>query len=236
MDDLLKEMGKDGKIQRGALSDEKQTVRADTMALILGITRKDIINDDLAVLTSAPRALGYAAARTLNADFWAAFRTAAAEATNFDAGLGNVTTGALTLTTLAAAEALYDQLTDASGNPLGVDASVLLTGTTNYAAARELFVSGGLVGGNTKSAAQNIFTGLFKPARTRYLTDQREWYLVANPLNLPLMRVGFLNGNESPTVESAAADFDELGISIRCYYDYGVNFANRNAAVKSTGV
>lgn len=235
MADLLKALGNGGKIQHGALADETQGVKADTKALMLGITRQDIINDDLGVLTSAPRALGNAAMRTLNADFWGAFKTASADAGNFGAGLGNATTGALTLATLAAAEALFLKLTDSSGNPLAVDATVLLTGTTNYAVAREIFVSAGLVGGSIKSAGQNIFAGMFKPVMSRYVADAREWYLVANPTNLPLMRVAFLNGNESPTVESSAADFDELGIQIRCYYDYGVAFANKNAAVKSTG-
>jgi hypothetical protein len=105
--DLLQALGKGGEIEHGTLSDETRTVQASTKALMIGITRQDLINDDLGVLSEVPRKLGWAAARTFNTDFWAALE--AAVAANFTVGNGNYTTGALTLTTLAAAEALFLQ-------------------------------------------------------------------------------------------------------------------------------
>ena len=50
------------------------------------------------------------------------------------------------------------------------------------------------------------------------------------------MQACFLNGNEAPVIETAQADFNTLGISMRCYYDYGVAFGDPKAAVRSTGV
>jgi len=49
------------------------------------------------------------------------------------------------------------------------------------------------------------------------------------------MEVAFLNGRQEPVVESADADFNTLGIQMRCVYDYGVAFAEKKAAVYSAG-
>lgn len=234
MSNLLKAMGPGGEIEHGKLSDETRTVTADTKALMLGVTRKDIINDDLSVLSDIPRRLGYAAARTFNTDFWTVFEAAVPSNFSASAPKSNQTTGALTLTTLKAAEALYLKLSDADGNPIGTDASTLLCGTTAYTAAREIFASTALVGGSSKDTASNIYVGMFAPAMSRYLSAA-PWYLVANPLAMPLMEVAFLNGREEPFVETADADFNTLGVQMRCYYDYGAAFGEWRAAVRSTG-
>ena len=236
MSNLLQELGPGGEIQHGALSDETRTIQAGTKALMLGITRQDIINDDLGVLTDLPRRLGFAAARTFNTDFWAVFE--AAVAANFSAASPkeNQTTGALTITTMGAAEALYLALTDHDGNPIGGDLTTLLCGTTAYTPAREIFVSTLVTNGTTsKKANANIYVNRFTPAFSRYLSAA-PWYLVSNPMGMPLMEAAFLNGREEPFVETADADFNTLGIQLRTYYDYGASFGEWRAAVRSTGV
>lgn len=237
MTNLLKAMGPGGEIEHGELSDETRSVQADTKALMLGITRKDIINDDLGVLTDLPRRLGFAAARTFNVDFWAVFE--AAVATLFTTGSGshlNQTTGALTTTTLAAAEALYLAMTDADGNPIGGELTTLLCGTTAYTPAREIFASTLVTNGTGgKSPSANIYVNRFAPAFSRYLSAA-PWYLVANPMGVPLMEAAFLNGREEPYVETADADFNTLGVQMRCYYDYGASPGDWRAAARSTGV
>jgi len=232
MSNLLQAMAPDGEIQHGSLSDETRTVQADTKALMIGVTRKDIINDDLGVLSDIPRKLGFAAARTFNTDFWAAFE--AAVATAFTSDHANTTTGVLTSTTLATAETLFDALSDADGNPLGTEASMLLTGSTASGPARDLFISQNMIGGTSKTTAGNRYAGMFDPVKSRYLSAA-PWLLVANPMGIPLMESAFLNGRQEPFVETADAEFEYLGIMMRCYYDYGVAFAEWRAAVYSTG-
>lgn len=236
MANLLKSLAPDGEIQHGSLSDATRTVSADTKALMIAITRKDIINDDLGILSDIPRRLGFASARTFNTDFWTVFE--AAVAANFSASAPklNQTTGALTIATLSVAEALFLKLADADGNPMGTEASTLLTGSTAYTPAREIFASALTTDGSTsKKPSANIYANMFTPAMSRYLSAA-PWYLVANPLSVPLMEVAFLNGREEPFVESADADFNVLGVQMRCYYDYGAAFAEWRAAVRSTGV
>jgi len=236
MSNLLKQLGPGGEIQHGTLGEESRTVQADTKALMLGVSRKDIINDDLSVLSDIPRRLGFAAARTFNTDFWTAFE--AAVAANFSASepKQNQTTGALTITTLSAAEKLYLNLTDVDGNPIGTEASTLLCGGTAYTPAREIFASTVVTNGTGgKESNANIYANQFTPSMSRYLSAA-PWYLVANPLSMPLMEASFLNGREEPFVETADADFNTLGVQMRCYYDYGTDFAEWRAAVRSTGV
>jgi hypothetical protein len=234
MSDLLKALAPTGEIQHGSLSDETRTIQADTKALMLAVSRKDIINDDLGVLNDTPRRLGFAAGRTFNTNFWAALEAAVAANFPSDSSLANYTTGALSLTTLATAERLFLALKDADGNPIGMRATKLLCGTTAYQKAREIYISNALVGGTTKDGAANTYVGMFSPVFSSYLAAA-PWYLVADPMGMPLMEAAFLNGNEAPTVETADADFNLLGIQMRCYYDYGVAFAERRAAVYSTG-
>lgn len=228
---LLKSLAKDGEIEHLTLGDATRTVKADTKARMVTITRQDIVNDDLRVLAEMPQKFGFMAARTFNTDFWAALVAAVA---NFSSGNANTTTGALSLTTLKTADALFGALKDNDGNPIGVDASRLVVSTANRATALEIFKSTNLVG-TSKDVATNIFAGKFEPVVTSYLTGV-PWYIACDPNAIALMQACFLNGNEAPVIETAQADFNTLGISMRCYYDYGVAFGDPKAAVRSTGV
>ena len=236
MANLLKDLGPGGEIEHGSLSDETRSVQAGTKALMLGVSRKDIVNDDLAALTDLPSRLGYAAGRTFNTDFWAVFAAAVAGNFSAEAPKSNQTTGALTIATMGAAEALFLAQTDADGNPIDGDLTTLLCGTTAYTPAREIYVSTLVTNGaNTKQPASNIYVNRFAPAFSRYLAAA-PWYLVANPMAMPLMQAAFLNGREEPFVETADADFNTLGIQMRAYFDYGAAFGEYRAAVRSTGV
>jgi hypothetical protein len=47
--------------------------------------------------------------------------------------------------------------------------------------------------------------------------------------------VAFLNGQESPTIETAEADFNVLGVQMRGFHDFGVSLQDFRAAVKVKG-
>ena len=50
-----------------------------------------------------------------------------------------------------------------------------------------------------------------------------------------MIEVCFLNGQETPTVEEADANFSTLGVEMRGYHDFGVAKQDYRAAVKSKG-
>ena len=88
----------------------------------------------------------------------------------------------------------------------------------------------------------NVWQNRFRPLESSYLSSAAiagssatGWYLLASPDALPVVEIAYLDGQQSPTIESADADFDELGIIFRGYHDFGVSPAEWRAGVKSTG-
>lgn len=59
------------------------------------------------------------------------------------------------------------------------------------------------------------------------------WYILVDPMDMAVIQVVFLNGKQTPTVESADADFRQLGIQMRGYHDFGVAKQEPRAGVKS---
>jgi hypothetical protein len=47
--------------------------------------------------------------------------------------------------------------------------------------------------------------------------------------------VAFLNGQESPVIETAEADFNVLGVRMRGYHDFGVALQDPRGGLKSKG-
>jgi len=82
---------------------------------------------------------------------------------------------------------------------------------------------------DTKYPVANPHQGKFRAEVSRYLANTqytgasaKAWYLLADPKDLPVIEVAFLNGQESPTIETAEADFNRLGVQMRGYHDFGV--------------
>jgi len=50
-----------------------------------------------------------------------------------------------------------------------------------------------------------------------------------------VIEVAFLNGQESPTIETADADFNVLGIKLRGYHDLGCALQDPRAGIRAKG-
>ena len=226
MGGLLKSLGKGGELQHVDLSDDSRNVQAATKGSIVSINREDLINDDLGVLATIPERFGQMAGRTINKDVFGALSTTGSD-------YGANTTGALTLDNLSAAYALAMGIKDADGNPLGPLPDRILCSAANYVKAKGIYLSEKIVAG--AGAAQgdaNTMQGVLEPITSPYLAGTAYWLFNSG---FPLVDVAFLGGNQEPVVETANADFDQLGIKIRCYYDYGVSAGDLKAALYSTG-
>jgi hypothetical protein len=76
----------------------------------------------------------------------------------------------------------------------------------------------------------------YRPVESRYITSTITWYLLPVAAgDMAPMEVAFLDGVQSPTIESADADFDTLGVQFRGYFDFGVARKEWRASVKSAG-
>ena len=227
-----------GEIGHGTLGEEKYSNKAETYGRMLSITRQDLINDDLDALSRVPRKLGRGAGLTLNEIFWAAFLDDAAFF-NTDKSKGNYVDGAasaLSSAGLDLAEQAFAAQTDPDGNPLGSEPRYLLVPRQLKTTALELMNSSLIVSGNTaKTPNVNIWQSRFEPVASRYLTAAKVWYLLADPNDLPVIEVAFLNGQRMPMVETAQADFNTLGIQMRGVFDFGVAKQEHRAGVKVKG-
>lgn len=233
-----------GELKHGTLGNESYTNRADTYGLMLSIDRRDIINDDLGAITTVPRKLGRGSGLKINDVFWATFL---ANSSFFTTGNKNYQTGAdtaLTIDGLTKAEVAFMDQVDGDSKPIGVMPSVLLVPTALSALGTQLFKSVELRD-NTAGAKfpiANPHQGKFRVEVSRYLANStytgnsaKAWYLLSEPTDLPVIEVAFLNGQESPTIETADADFNVLGVQMRGYHDFGVALQDPRGGVKMKG-
>lgn len=243
----FQKVGPGGEIKHGTLDETTYTNKADTYARMLAITRTDIINDDLGAFARVPQKLGRGAALSLNDVFWTEFLGGVG--TFWASGNSNVSTGggsALSDAGLAAADSVFRTQTDPDGNVLGSIPRILLVPTQLRVTAAQLMQSDMVNTGGSSSTTRvpnaNTWKGMFEPVDSSYLSNSSYtgyssagWWLLADPQDLATIDVAFLNGVETPTVESADADFEQLGIKIRGYYDFGVALQEYRASVRSAG-
>jgi Mu-like prophage major head subunit gpT len=243
-DVTFEELGAAGEIKHGTLSDLTYTNQASTYARMLTITRQDIINDDLGVLNAAPRKIGRGAMLKLNNVFWTKFLN---NSSFFTSGNLNVSTGggsALGDAGLATAEQKFLNQTDPDGNPLGIMPAILLVPPTLKTTGRKLINSGLLIAGTASDTqpSGNIWQGAYTLESSPYMEistftgySSAAWYLLASPSQMAVIEIAALNGRVEPVVETAEADFNVLGISMRGFADTGVALQEYRGGVRSAG-
>ena len=231
----FKKVPNGGELKNAAASDESRTISAETYGIMTSVTRTDLINDDLGALTAVPQRIGRGGALSLNDVFWTEFQ--ANHNTWYTSARGNIktTAGALSLANLKNLTTLFRKLKDPDGNPVAVEPRILLVPADIELAAAEIMGTNLLIGQGANEAARpnvNVLAGRYQVVPTTYLTSAEDYYLVASPADLPAMEVAFLNGVQSPIVETAEADFNTLGVQMRGYFDFGVAKAEYLASVK----
>lgn len=242
-DSRFAQLAPDGEIPHGELGEVVYTNKADTYGRMYAITRTDIINDDVGALTQVPRKLGRGAMLLLNHIFWTEFLN---NGSFFTSGNANVNTGVADMTTggLAATETIFMNQTDPDGNPLGAMPAILLVPTALKAAALTLMSSEKLIDG-TATAVQgdaNIWRGRFRVLSSPYMSNTSytgnsavAWYMLADPNDIPVIEIAALNGRVEPTVETADAPFNFLGVQMRGFSDIGVNLQEARGGVRADG-
>lgn len=237
-------VGATGELKSAELGEQEFSIKADTYGKIIGISRQNIIDDDLSAFSDVIRMLGRGAALAINKVFWTKFLD---NASFYSAGNNNLETGAgtaLSLSSLRTVEQTFMDQTDPSGNPLGIDPAMMLVPTALKAQAEEIFNSREVrdTTASKKAGTNNVYAGRFRPIVSRYLSlssiansSSTAWYLLANPADLATIEVAFLNGRRQPFVEQANADFNTLGIQMRAYHDFGVELREHRAGVKAAG-
>lgn len=244
---IYEKVGTGGQIRHGTLADQTYTVKAETYAKMLAITRQDIINDDLGALTDVPTKLGNGAIKILNDIFWTKFLGLVPTDSFFASGNNNINTAVADMTVggLDATEVIFRNQTNPDGTPLGLLPAIILVPTALYNKALTLMGSQGaayVAAYATASGDKNPFFGRYRVESSPYISNSSYtgytsvgWWMLANPEEMPVITIAALNGNVMPTVDTAQAAFNVLGIEMRGYSDVGVNSTEKRGGVYADG-
>jgi len=249
LDDMeYEELPPGGEMKHGKLSEESYTRQVRTYAKMFSLTREDLINDDLSAFEDIRTRLGGGAARKFNNVFWTRFLDNAAF---FTAGRGNYITGAGTAldvngTGLQAGILAFRKLKSPDGKRVGGTPVLLLVPPELQFIAQRLYqsttVNTGGASANDSVPNDNIHAGKYRPVVCDWLSDAaftgqsaKAWYLFRAATILASVVVSFLDGVQTPTVDMAEADFNQLGVQFRGYHDFGVDFAEWLAGIKVKG-
>lgn len=237
-----------GEISHGSMDETTIGMQLATYAEMRGITRHDIVNDDLDFLMTIPAGLARGAARKMNDIVWRSILSNV----NFDgqpnwaAGNNNVLAGpasALSLQSLGNAIQLLRQQTDETDMLLDFRPRTLVVSDALEMEARQLLNS------TTISRDLNLDQqGTANPLPPLDLqieprlsqvaqytnADPLSWYLFTDIANAAVY-VANLRGQEGPQLDFQEANFNNLGIQYRCYFDSGCWLGDPRASVRSDG-
>jgi len=241
----LQQVAPGGELKHGGADEATTQYKVDTFGKIFSIDRRDLINDDLSLFDSVARAMGQAAMRKLSDLVYDTLLTNAGAF--FAAGNGNYITGADTnLSTDGLSKAITAMFTqrDAEGNDLDLRPTRLVVPPELQTVARAVLESEyiaaqtNLPTGNSLRNAVGLEVEPRLSNTKKYGTkaSTKHWYLFAAPAASPII-VGFLNGQQTPTVEFFGLDqtVNKLAVSWRVYFDFGAALCDPRAAVRSKG-
>lgn len=243
-------LGPAGEIKHGTISEESYTRQAKLFAKMFALTLESILADDLGALDDIKARLGRGSAKKMNKLFWTTFLD---DSAFFTTARGNYITGATTtLLTDAVGLALGVQAFDALRSPVsdgskiigselaGGQPEILLHPPQVAVAAEALYKNQNY--SSVKTSDVNVHQGKYRPVKCKYLGDSSitgysatGWYLLRGKSGLQPMVVTFLDGQETPTIASADADFNTLGVQFRGWHGFGCDKAEYLCGVKSKG-
>lgn len=217
----------------------KESVQAYTYGNTINLSREMIINDDLDGFTRLPADLGRAAARGIEIDAYALLAsnpTLTDGVALFHATHGNLATGA------AMSVASFDDLRVKMAKQkdpnnydfLNIRPAVLLCDVAYGGDARTINEAQYDPDTANKLQRPNKSRGIFNTIIDSPQINGTAYYAFANPADEPVIEVSFLNGVQTPYLESEES-FDQLGRKWRVYHDYGVGAVGFRGAVKNAG-
>lgn len=244
----LDSLMENGEFKNKAIPDgQKASITAATKGNVINLTRQAIIDDDLGAFISLAEMLGRAAARTIEADFYATLA--------LNSGLGptmgdgnplfharananNITTSAaLTAANIDLDRQAIASMKDISGNDfLGTTPAVLLVSMALGSTARTINSAeyDPDVVANKSQLKPNTVRGLFRDVvDSPRLTGNRR-YLFADPTVAPAIEVAFLNGEQAPFLDSQEG-FTVDGVKWKVRIDYGIAGIDERGAVTNAG-
>jgi hypothetical protein len=245
LNDQVQPVAASGELKHLSLSDETYTNRLATLGGLIGIDRRDMINDDLSSFATLTAALGRNVGTVMEKLAVTALLSGVNNSAFWHSSHSNyLTTGsALGLTTLGTAYKAVVEQKDATNTIIGAIPSVLLVPPALFPTALSLAHSTEIItGSDTTVPSGNPWAGKVTVAVSPMMGaagglggSDTNWSLMVPSSDLSPVSVLFLNGRENPTIETAEMDFDRLGISLRTYHDVGFALLDYRGSAWATG-
>ena len=245
-------VNEEGELKHFTLVDSQYQAKLDTFGSVLGLSRKQLVNDDVGAFAQLPEIFGRAAELAIEQEAWTVLLAWFNASQTIDPAsapsmppsghplnpLASVALGPTNMGALQwALQRFRDQLTP-QGSPIMAVPEMLFVPTSLEVPALQCMSAISA----TRSQDVNVMANRFSVEVSPFLNNpniagnsQRNWYLFANPLVLAAIIGVFLNGQTSPTFESSEIDFNIVGgMRWRGYWDYGFAGAERQGAMRVT--
>ena len=241
----LQSVNESGEFKNKNITDaDYEKVSLSTKGNIINVSRQMIINDDLAGFTRLSGMLGRAAARSIENDVYAVLALNSGLGpvlvdgkTLFHADHGNIATdaGAPTVTRFDAMRVQMGQQMEKDKNDyLDIRPSLWLGPMNLASTVRILNGSQYDPDATNKLQRPNVVNGLLSDVIDTPRLSGNAYYMFANPSEEPTLEVSFLNGVQTPFMESQNG-FEVDGVKWKIRLDYGVGAVGFRGAIRNAG-
>jgi hypothetical protein len=241
----LKSVNEHGEYEQGVLGDgAKETIQGSRKGRILAIMPEVLINDDMGAISRPTLALGQAAGRTIEKDFYATLALNSGMGPTmsdghplFYSGHNNIaaTPAAPGVDSWDAARQQLGSQQDPGGNDyLDISPAIWLGPLSLGTKARVVNTSEFNPDVSSKYAPPNTSRGLVRDVVDTPRLTGTPWYMFADPSVEPVIEVAFLNGVQTPTIEQEQ-NFKTDGLSWKVVHRYGVGGVGYRGAVRNAG-
>ena len=220
----LEKVNEAGEFKHGTIDEGRESYRIDTFGKIWGASRQALINDDLGAFTDVPRKQGIAA-RAFEDDFIVKMITSNPAMSDnvavFHASHGNLTTGQsaailpLDMSSLSAARLAMRRQTAPGGMLIAATPRFVLVSPEMETVAEQVLAQIAA----TKTEDVNPFGNLTLLVEPR-LTDDEQFYVVADPASVDGLEYAYLEGAPGPQLETKVG-FEVDGILFKVRLDFG---------------
>lgn len=228
-----------GQFKQDSFGEASARTKVATYGKLFSLTRQAIINDDLGLFSKIATKYGSAAKRLVNKMVYAQLTGNVKMQDNvalFDTKHGNVagTGEALSVKAIAKAiTAMRRQKGIAGEATLNITPKYLVVPPELEMTAYQIVNSTAAVDG-VNSGVANPYKGRFIVVADAELTDPDAWYLVADATQHDTIEVTYLNGVETPRLETRQG-FDVDGIEYKVAFDCGVSALDFRGVFKNAG-
>ena len=228
-----------GQFQQDFLGEASARTKVATYGKLFSLTRQAIINDDLGLFSKIATKYGSAAKRLVNKMVYAQLTGNVKMQDGvalFDNKHGNVAGTGEALSVKAIAKAIT-----AMRRQKGITGDATLNITPKYLVVPPELEMTAYQIVNSTAAVDGVNSGVVNPYKGRFvvvadaeLTDPDAWYLVADASQHDTIEVTYLNGVETPRLETRQG-FDVDGIEYKVAFDCGVSALDFRGLYKNAG-